>query len=538
MTTRAIAMATVDPAALAWRELSDLGNAERLVARAGGKLVHVREWGWVAYDDRRWSADDGERLAHLKAHEVARGLRDEIAALAEVEDAELRTRFGEWCTTDLRADRVINLRKHAVQSGNASKTVAMLAQAQSLDDLTRRMDDFDRNLLTINTQNRTLRFARRRGDGDSAPWVLLDTAHDPADHLTRVMTCEYDPAAEAPKWNEHLATVLPDPEVRIYFQQVIGYALSGLTVEQCMFMLQGKGGDGKSTTMNVLRELMGGYGVAADVQTFMAAGQRSGADATPDLVRLAGDTRLVCTQEPKRGAALDEQRIKQFTGGSPIQARANYGDSFEFKARGKLFIECNSRPRISGDDDGIWRRIIIILFPHQFKGSAIDKGVETRLLGEGPGILNWMLEGLRQWLEAGRLVQPTAVADAVEEYRRAANPFGEWMAARVDTSDPLAVIEARALYDDYSRWCEDEGVSDREKLNSTAFGRALGDRQIMLGPRHRSGRKQRKGAKLRGDPLPMPDDRGASSSAAPAQPFTANEFERAAWQDEDDDMPP
>lgn len=537
VSSRAVLMATVDPLVLAWRELSDLGNSERLVSRAGGKLVHVREWGWVAYDGKRWSADDGERLAHLKAHEVARGLRDEIAALAELDEAELKGRFGDWCTAEMRASRVIELRKFAVQSGNASKTVAMLAQAASLDQLNRRMDDFDRNLLVINARNRTLRFARRRGDGDSAPWVLLDAPHDPADHLTRVMACDWIPDATAPRWEAHLATVLPDPDVRAYFQQVIGYALSGLTIEQCMFMLQGKGGDGKSTTMNVLRELMGGYGVAADVQTFMAAGQRSGAEATPDLVRLAGDTRLVCTQEPKRGAALDEQRIKQFTGGSPIQARANYGDAFEFKARGKLFIECNSRPRISGDDDGIWRRIVIILFPHQFKGTAIDKNFEARLMDEGPGILNWMLTGLRAWLEAGRLVQPQAVAEAVEEYRRAANPFGEWMAARLDTTDPSAVTLAADLWNDYSKWCEDESVGDREKLTSTAFGRALGDRQIMLGPRHRSGRKTRKGAKLRGDvPLTESVPSPAVSSHAPPSPARFSDDDFGGFSE--DDLPP
>lgn len=524
---RAVLMVTVDPLALCWREMSDLGNAERLEVRAGGKLVHVREWGWVAYNGIRWSAEDGQRLAMLKTHEVARGIRDEIAALSEIPDEELRTRFGEWCTTERRQDRVINLHKHAVQSGNASKATAMLAQAATLDELNRRMDDFDSDLLVVNTANRTLRFRRTKDAPEGRRWHIVEAPHDPADLLTRAMTCDYDTKAEAPGWHKHLETVLPDPAVRAYFQQVIGYALSGLTVEQCMFMLQGKGGDGKSTTMNILRELMGGYGVAADVQTFMAAGQRSGADATPDLVRLAGDTRLVCTQEPKRGSAIDEQRIKQFTGGSPIQARANYGDAFEFKARGKLFMECNSRPRISGDDDGIWRRIVIILFPHQFKGAAIDKGVEDRLLAEGPGILNWMLEGLRLWLEAGRLVQPPSVAEAVEEYRRSANPFGEWMAARVDTSDPNVLTLSSSLYNDYKSWCEAEGVSDRELMNSTAFGRALGDRQILLGPKDGKGLKRRRGARLRDTDAPV-------SSAADTAPGVPVSPDSGAFDDQFD----
>jgi len=349
------------------------------------------------------------------------------------------------------------------------------------------------------------------------------------------MSCEWTPGAECSLWLKHLQTVLPDPAVRTYLQQVLGYALSGLTIEQCMFLLQGRGGDGKSTTMDVVRTLMGGYAVAADVKTFTAEGTaRSGAEASPDLARLAGDTRLVCTQEPKRNVALDEQRIKQFTGGSPITARMLHSDPIEFDPRGKLVMECNSRPRISGDDDGIWRRIVIILFPHQFKGEAIDKSFKTRLLDEGPGILNWLLEGLMAYLRAGRLVQPPAVVEAVEEYRRSANPFGEWMAARLDTSDQTTLALSSLLYADYKQWCEAEAVGERETMTSTAFGRALGDRQIMLGPRDRTGKKQRRGARLRAVESVLPGDGGsaASSAATPAARVEIDDF--SAF---DDDMP-
>lgn len=523
-------IATIDPVRLAWEELSDLGNAERLKARAGGRLAHVHEWGWLAYDGVRWSAEDGQRLASLAAHQVARDMRGEIAAIgpAAVPDEQLEKTFGAWCVPEVRKTRLVELRKWAVSSGMAARTTAMLQQAAHLLDRPR--DSFDKDPLTINTLSHTLRIRRvpvssadpaaparspsrppnsvtvpETGSG-SGPmreyvWTVEPSAHDAGDMLTRATACDYDPAAECRVFRGHIETVLPDPEVRRHFQELLGYALAGKRTEQIMLIVQGRGSDGKSTAMDMFLEMMGSYGVSADVQTFIAGPQRSAADASPDLARLAGDTRFVLTAEPKRGQALDEGRVKQFTGGGKITARMLHGDPFEYTPRGLLVMECNSRVRISGDDDGIWRRIEMVLFPHQFKGDAIDKTMKDRIRPEFAGVLNWGLEGLLRLLERGRLDRPQAVIEALDDYRRSANPFGEWMAERVDTSDPVALSLSGALFDDYKQYCTDNGVGDRETMNATAFGRALGDRQILKGPKDGSGKIQRRGAKLRPKPV-------------------------------------
>ncbi len=486
----AVMMTTVDPSAMAWRELNDSGNADRFVVRGGGKLVHVRDWGWVAYDDARWSSEDGGRLAQLKAMDVARGMREEIEALAEMKAG--KGPLPAWLTSEMLEERIIALRKHAIVSGNAPKTKAMLDQAAALPDLNRHRDEFDRDPLALNTANRTLRFV----EGPEG-WALDDAPHDPADLITRVCSTGWEPGAVNAMWLEHMEAVLPDPDVRWFFQKLMGYVATGKTDEQIFILLQGKGGDGKSTVINVLRVVLGGYAVVGNVKTFLSDAGKGADGPTPELVRFVGDTRLISLQEPKRGQALAEERVKQFTGGSPVTFRALYGEEGEFEPRGKVIMEVNARPRISGDDDGIWRRIVIILFPRQFKGAGRVKGMDAKLLAAGkPGILNWLLEGVRGYLVEG-LEQPTAVSEAIEEYRRSANPFAEWLAARVDTGDPLALTRASDLYADYKLWCEAESVGERETLSQTKFGVALGDRQIMLGPRDRTGKKQRRGARLR-----------------------------------------
>ena len=485
---QAIEVRVADPLKMAWYELSDLGNAERLRDRAGGKLLFVEDR-WLAYDGQRWSGEDGKRLAHRKAHEVARGIVAEAQALQAETKALIDKHEIDRDEMDRRTEKCAALYKHAVMSGNANKTAAMLAQAQNL--LFAARDDFDRDPLAINVQNGTLRLFHAQGK-----WCVRIDPHDPADMLSRLAEVAWDADATAPAWETHMATVLPVKPVRAFFQRCVGYGLSGSIDEQSIFLLQGKGGDGKSTTMNVLREIMGGYGSAADVQTFIAGAMRSGGDATPDLARLAGDTRLVSTGEPKIGAALDEARIKQVTGGSPVTARELHGTPFEYLPRFKVFFECNRKPRISGDDDGIWRRVIVIQFPHQFKGTAIDKRAQRRLSDEGPGILRWAIDGALAWLEAGALSPPTVVQEAIEDYRRASNPFGEWFGDSVDTSDPDARVLSADLYASYKTFCEDNGVGDREVMTSTGFGRALGDKQL---PKRKGadGRVLRVGARLR-----------------------------------------
>lgn len=476
-----------NPAAMAWYELNDLGNAKRIVDLAQGKLLWVEDH-WVAFDGKRWSAEDGQRLAQRLAHDMARHIPIEAAAL---DDQIEQLKGKDDSKAKMFENRQAELYKHGVTSGNANKTTAALSQLKS--ELPAVREDFDRDPLALNLANGTLRIVQDK-DGRWRPELL---PHDPEDRLSKLVDVEWDAEAQAPVWSQHLETVLPDPEVRDFFQSCMGYAATGETREQVILMLQGRGGDGKSTTMDAIRETLGLYGRTAAVESFLHGAVRSGAEASPDMARLAGDTRLVCTSEPRIGAALDEGRIKQITGGQPVSARELHGAPFEYVPKFLLVLECNRKPRISGDDDGIWRRVLVVEFPHQFKGDNIDKGAKARLLAEKPGVLRWLVEGAIRWLEQG-LVPPDRVKDTIEDYRRASNPFGEWFAERIDTRDGEHRERAADLYASYKQFCEDNAVADREVMSSTAFGRAMGDKQLrkMKGS---DGKVIRVGCRLRSD---------------------------------------
>lgn len=478
----------VNAAQLARLDRNDLGNGQRYAARAAGRLLFVdkKPIGWTG---AVWSGEDGQFIAERLAHETAAEIFNEAAAIESL--VALRNKAGDKTKAEALAKLIGPLRKHALNSGDLGRLNAMRNVAAPL--LAARRDSFDVQPEALNCANGVLTWKFADGSFDVLDFTLAD--HDPAARMTRITAVAYNPGATAPEWTRHLEKVLPDPDVRAYFQTVIGYLLTGYTREQCIFMLHGKGGDGKSTTMNVIRRMLGTYAVAADVKTFLEGGSRGGAEASPDMARLAGDVRLVSTGEPSRGSTLNEGLIKAFSGGAPIVTRELHGNPFEFTPRGKVVIEFNPRPRIRGDDDGIWRRIRIIPFPVQLKEQA-DKSYENRLMTEVEGVLNWALEGLTRYLAEG-LREPDAVRAAIDDYRRGSNPFGDWWSDRI-VEEAGARTLAKDLFDDFTMWCEANGV---KAMTSTAFGRALGDRQIIVVGKDSKGRKYRGGVRLVDDDL-------------------------------------
>src|SRR5262249_26468125 len=153
-----------------------------------------------------------------------------------------------------------------------------------------------------------------------------------------------------------------------------------------------RGANGKSTTLSVMGHLLGDYSLTLPIQTFLHDERRGGGDATPDLARLPG-SRLVAASEPERGARLSDAVVKTVTGGDKVVARRLFEGQFEFDPDFKLVLSVNEKPRITGQDEGIWRRVILVPFPASFARGKAEKGLRDVLVAEASGILNWLIDG-------------------------------------------------------------------------------------------------------------------------------------------------
>lgn len=507
-----------DPLRLAWFECNDYGNARRFETLSRGLIKWVDDRFWVAFDDKRWSEREGDYRARSLAQEVAQHIHEEAIALgALIGDPKnpdvkaLAERFGDWCTPERAMERLTMLHRHAVKSGNATQTSAMLTQAKALPGMRAWSEDFDKDLLTYNVQNGTLRFRR----GDDGQWrVAFQEGHEPRDMLMQIAAVDYDPDAKCPMWMERLELVQPDDEVRAVLARKYGQTLTGLTDCEEFYVEKGRGGDGKSKTHEVLAEIHGDYYRHADVKTWLQASfQKSGAEHRSDLVELAGDVRFILSEEPPRNVTWDGQLLKQFTGGGRITARAAGAPKpINFKPRGKLFVEVNPTPNMPGDDKGFKRRFRLTLWTvdlYQIPGGVeAPAELHARLMTEASGILNWLIGGCLEWLGDRRVPMPEREMEALGDFWATGNPLGEWLAEECDLTDRDAETGASPLFEAFKAWMERAEIEEdtRKKWNSTRFGRELGQRQIV-GKKDRRGLKVRRGIRLlASDPLLRPSD--------------------------------
>lgn len=488
--------------------LTDLGNAQRLVARHGADLRYVQEWGWMVWDGRRWDLDrTGEVMRRAK--ETAVSIAGEAEGLA---DPKLQAKVLAW----------------ARASQSRARLEAMVALAQSEPTIPARTDAFDAHDWLLNCRNGTLDLK----DGALRP-------HRREDLLTRLVDVEYDAAAACPTWEQFLDRVMDgNDDLIAYLRRTIGYALTGDTGEQAMFLLYGTGANGKSTFLEVVRALVGDYGRQTDPTTFLA---RQNSDRIPnDIARLAG-ARFVSGIEVEEGRRLSEVLIKQVISGDTLTARFLNREFFEFRARFKLFLAANHKPVIKGTDEGIWRRIRLIPFTVTIPKPERDRTLLARLLDELPGILAWAVRGCLDWGARG-LADPPEVLAATESYRSEMDVVGAFLDERCVRA-PSARVECAALYAAYSRWCEEMGEF---AISQRRFGQKIEERGFAR-VRSTNGRWYRVGIGLRDDhhpdgphgPPTAPAPEGNTAASVPADEIDGPEYsEDAGSTDEPAPTPP
>ncbi len=317
------------------------------------------------------------------------------------------------------------------------------------------------------------------GTVDLRTGALRRHSHD--DLITKIVPVEYDPQAEAPRFEKFLREALVEDDLIDFVRRFAGYSLTGSTRERVVAILHGRRGkNGKSTLVELLYEVMGDYATTTATETLLTKRYEGVGN---DVAALKG-ARFVATAEIEAGRRLAEAKIKQLTGNDTVTARFLYGEPFDFKPQFKLWLSTNNKPEIKGADDAIWDRIRLIPFNQRFEGHAADPELPEKLRAEMPGILAWMVRGCAEWLRDG-LGEPEQVRSAVEEYREEMDVLGAFIADRCYVRED-AWTPALQLFQAWEEWCHETG---EEPGTLTKFGRSLTERGFVSEPR--GGKKSR-----------------------------------------------
>ena len=415
--------------------LTDLGNARRLVHRHGRNLRYCWLWRkWLVWDGKRWVKDDTGEVYRL-AKETVSSIYQEAAAAP---NDEARKELG----------------KHATRSEAGARIKEMVDLARS--DVPVMPDELDASPDLLNTESGTI---------DLRTGELRE--HRREDLITKIAPTTYRPDAAAPTWEAFLERVLPGEDLRAFVQRAVGYSATGDTSEQCMFINHGGGANGKSTFQEAIAAALGDYAMRAPTEMLLA--KRS--DGVPnDVARLKG-ARFVSASETEEGRRLAESRIKDLTGQDTITARFMKAEWFDFAPTHKLWLSTNHKPEIRGTDAAIWRRIRLVPWTVSIPPAEQDKKLPIALRHELAGILAWVVRGCLQWRREG-LQAPDEVRKATGEYRAEMDVLAGFLVECCE-QDTGHWEYAKDLYECYKRWCDENGERPEPQRK---FGGRLGER--------------------------------------------------------------
>jgi putative DNA primase/helicase len=401
---------------------SDYTNACALVREHGENLHYCHPWkSWLVWRGTHWE--------HDTTGAVMRAAKQTIKRLAR-------------CTEVLEDDQAVRaLLAHVKSSLATAKLKAMVESAQSEVGIPVLPEALDADPWVLNCANATL---------DLRTGTLRP--RNRADLVTRYIPVAFDPQAQCPTWEAFLDRIMAGNQNLIGFlQRAVGYALTGVIREHVLFILWGRGRNGKSTFLNTLRALLGPYALKASSELLLVSNNDRHPTERADLF----GKRFVSAIETEQGRRLAEVFVKEATGGDPIRARRMREDFWEFWPSHKVFLGTNHKPVIKGTDNAIWERIRLIPFVVTIPPKECDTTLPDTLQAELPGILAWAVRGCLAWQQDG-LGEPDEGQQATAGYRTEMDVLGQFI-----TECCLVGLNYRSkasdLYDAYRHWCEQNG---------------------------------------------------------------------------------
>lgn len=419
----------------------------------------------------------------------------------EVSDVEPLEAVRVWASEQF--DRVLAEQKKDVSRNLApqiagwrailgrSRLTALRDLAKGTDQIQRDPAEFDGDPDLITVGNGTVHLPTGR---------LLP--FDPAHCITKSCDAEYAPAMFSLQWESAMQAVPPD--MREWFQDRMGQALTGYPVPDHMLVIaHGGGSNGKSTVMNIIRRTLADYGVLVSDRVLMAS-----PDAHPTELMDFRGARYALMEETPEARHLNVQRLKTSIGTESIKARRIRQDPVEFLTSHSLFINTNYRPIVTETDHGTWRRLSLMPWPYTFRKPGMPLTGSWDRTGD-PALayaandaqvraaaLSWMVAGARAWYERGRMMLP--MPERVERETR------EWRAETdlvLGFADeclkfvPDAFTQTQEMLKTFNEWAAERG---HRPWNDRTFTSRFGSHDVVRAAKVQQGRFSVGGKQQRG----------------------------------------
>lgn len=203
------------------------------------------------------------------------------------------------------------------------------------------------------------------------------------------------PGAKCPRFLGELIESAVSPDDALLIQRYAGQCLLGHNVVQRLMILDGEAGRGKTQLAVALQHLIG----LANVTQLRTAhlGERF------ELYRFLRKTVLVGADVPANFLETAGANVlKALVGGDILDAEQKGGNgTFPLTGKFNVIITSNARlkVRLEGDVNAWRRRLLICRYEAPPPRKKVPDFGKFLVDTEGPGILNWALDGLRDLLQ-------------------------------------------------------------------------------------------------------------------------------------------
>lgn len=223
--------------------------------------------------------------------------------------------------------------------------------------------------------------------------------HEWRDGLMYVLPYDYSPEAQAPRFLAFLEQVLPFEQDRAMLQEFCGSLFSNINHEKICYLYGATGRNGKTTFKDIICAVLGAANVTnmslSSLTDESGTGEVSRADLEGKLLNACGEA-----DRKIKSASL----LKTLASREPINVRRPYQQySREIRNYARLMFCANDLPVfVQGAANAEARRFLFIGFDKQIPAEQVDRGLARKIIAkELPGVLLWMLEGLKRLMAQG-----------------------------------------------------------------------------------------------------------------------------------------
>jgi P4 family phage/plasmid primase-like protien len=268
----------------------------------------------------------------------------------------------------------------------------------------------------------------------------------------------YEAKADCPEFIKLMAHL--EECDRFAIQRAAGQMLIGRNLTQKIFIFEGEPNSGKSTIAEIILEVIG-HRAVTELRTDHLKRQFELYDVHSKSLLIGSDVAHDFLMQD--GA----EYLKKLVGGDYIKAEKKHSnEAFMFKGNLNILIISNCQLVLRlFSDAGAWkRRLIILKFPSSNRAPEqnVPEYAQKLIEKEGPGILNWMLQGAQQLLkdisEAKGFVLTDEQKKRVEDRINESDSLSLFLKERISRAIlPDSGIGTSDILSAYSTFCHDHG---------------------------------------------------------------------------------